>query len=105
MLVKQPGFPLVVVVTLALGIGANTAVFSVINTVLLRPLPYRNADGLVMVWGNLLALGMKQIGARAAEYDDYRRQTQIFSETAAFNNLSFNLSEAGGIRNELPGQQ
>ncbi len=103
MLVKQPGFTLVVVVTLALGIGANTAVFSVINAVLLRPLPYRNADGLVMVWGNLLALGMERMGARAAEYDDYRRQTQIFSETAAFKSLSFNLSEAGGDPERIAG--
>jgi hypothetical protein len=71
--------------------------------VLLRPLPYRNADGLVMVWGNLLALGMKRMGARAAEYDNYRRQTQIFSETAAFNNLSFNLSEAGGDPERIAG--
>ncbi|MBO0727170.1 MAG: ABC transporter permease, partial [Blastocatellia bacterium] len=103
MLLKNPGFTLVAGVTLALGIGANTAVFSVINAVLLRPLPYRNADGLVMVWGNLLALGMERMGARAAEYDDYRRQTQIFSETAAFENLSFNLSEAGGDPERIAG--
>jgi putative ABC transport system permease protein len=56
-----------------------------------------------MVWGNLLALGMEGMGARAAEYDDYRRQTQIFSETAAFKSLSFNLSEAGGDPERIAG--
>jgi putative ABC transport system permease protein len=103
MLLKNPGFTLVAVITLALGIGANTAVFSVTNAVLLRSLPYRNADELVMVWGNLLALGMERMGARAAEYDDYRRQTQIFSETAAFANLSFNFSEGGADPERIAG--
>ncbi len=94
-LLRQRTFTLAAILALALGIGANSAVFSVINTVLLRPLPYRDADGLLMVWGNFLKLGMERIGAKPAEYDDYRKQTEIFAETAAFNNFSATFAGTG----------
>lgn len=84
------------IAALALGIGANTAAFSVINAVLLRPLPYGEADGLIMIWGNFLKLGMERIGAKPAEFEDYRRQTDVFAETAAFNNFSTSLSVTNG---------
>lgn len=95
MLLRQRTFTLAAIVALALGIGANSAVFSVVNAVLLRPLPYRDADGLVMVWGNFLKLGMERLGAKPAEYDDYRKQ-DVFAETAAFNNAAFSFTAGNG---------
>lgn len=91
-LLKQPGFAAVVVITLALGIGASTAIFSVVNAVLLRPLPFANSDRLQVVWGNYRALNIERLPAKVAEYDDYAHQTQIFDAVAAYANHSFNLS-------------
>ena len=92
---KQPGFAAVVVITLALGIGASTAIFSVVNAVLLRPLPFPNSDRLQVVWGNYRALNVERLPAKAAEYEDYARQTQVFDAVAAYANHSFNVSSAG----------
>ncbi|HJP95466.1 MAG TPA: ABC transporter permease, partial [Pyrinomonadaceae bacterium] len=91
-LVKQPAFAAVVVITLALGIGASTAIFSVVNAVLLRPLPFPNSDRLQVVWGNYRALNISRLPAKAAEFEDYARQTQVFDSVAAYANHSFNLT-------------
>ena len=91
---KQPGFAAVVVITLALGIGASTAIFSVVNAVLLRPLPFPNSDRLQVIWGNYRALNIQRLPAKAAEYDDYAKQTQVFDSVAAYSNQSFNMSGA-----------
>jgi predicted permease len=91
-LLKQPGFAVVVVITLALGIGASTAIFSVVNAVLLRPLPFPNSDRLQVVWGNYRTLNIERLPAKAAEYDDYAKQTQVFDSVAAYANHSFNVS-------------
>ncbi len=89
---KHPGFSIIVVTVLALGIGANSAIFSVVNGVLLRPLPYRDSDQLVMIWGNFLKLKIERLTAKSAEYEDYRAQGQIFEQVAAFENVSLDLT-------------
>jgi putative ABC transport system permease protein len=94
-LVKQPGFALVVIVTLALGIGATTMIFSVVNTVLLRPLPYAHSDRLEVIWGNYRQLNIERLPAKSAEYEDYARQTQVFDGVAAYSNHSFNVMVGG----------
>jgi putative ABC transport system permease protein len=88
---KQPGFAAVVVVTLALGIGASTAIFSVVNAVLLRPLPFAHAERLQVVWGNYRTLNIERLPAKAAEYEDYAKQTEVFDAVAAYANHSFNF--------------
>jgi putative ABC transport system permease protein len=89
---QHPGFSFTVIVVLAVGIGANSAVFSVVNGVLFRPIPYQDSDRLVMVWGNFLKLNIERLNAKAAEYEDYRAQKQIFEEVGAFDTQNFNLT-------------
>jgi putative ABC transport system permease protein len=103
-LLKQPGFAAVVVITLALGIGASTAIFSVVNAVLLRPLPFPNSDRLQVVWGNYRSLNIEHLRAKDVEYNDYRMQTEVFDQIAAYANQSFNLSigsEAERVRGAI----
>src|ERR1044072_148617 len=94
-LFKQPGFAAVVVITLALGIGASTAIFSVVNAVLLRPLPFANSERLQVVWGNYRSLNIERLPAKAAEYEDYAKQTEVFDAVAAYANHSFNVTTGG----------
>jgi putative ABC transport system permease protein len=92
MLGKSPGFTAMAVLALALGIGANSAIFSVVNTVLLRPLPYKDPDRLVMVWYHVPQKGLKQFSASPLDFIDWRDQSQVFEQMAAFDSLSFNLT-------------
>lgn len=89
---KNRGFTAVALITLALAIGANTAIFSVVDTVLLRPLPYRQPERLVSITESLPKMGFGEIGVSAAEYQDYRSQTRSFSEIAAYEEEGFNLT-------------
>jgi len=89
---RQPGFAAVVVIMLALGIGASTAIFSVVNAVLLRPLPFPNSDRLQVVWGNYRALNIARLPAKAAEFEDYAKQSLVFDAVAAYASHSFNLT-------------
>jgi predicted permease len=92
---KSPGFTTVSVLTLMLGIGASTALFSVVNTVLLRPLPYRHPEELVTVTETLPGMGSGEIGVAAGEYQDYRSQNRSFSGVAAYETQGYNLTGAG----------
>jgi putative ABC transport system permease protein len=92
MLRKQPGFALVAIVALALGIGANTAIFSVVNAVLLRPLPYV-AERLVFVEaGRKQAAAKEYAGASPADFWDWQAQSQSFEQLAAFSGDGFTLT-------------
>lgn len=95
MLVKNPGFTAVAVIALALGIGANTAIFSVVNTVLLRPLPYKDPERLVMVFEDSSKHGFPRDTPTAANYIDWRDQNQVFESIAAIAGGSFNLTGVG----------
>jgi putative ABC transport system permease protein len=93
MLMKKPGFTLVAVVTLALGIGANTAIFSVVNAVLLRPLPFKEPERVVMVWHKgVEAAGGDYTPMAVADLLDWRAQSHSFDAIAAFNYASFNVT-------------
>jgi predicted permease len=92
---KSPGFTITCLLTLALGIGANTAVFSTINTILFHPLPYRDPGRLVLISESLPLQGSNDVGVSAQEYLDYRSQNSVFSETAAFETADFNLTGTG----------
>jgi putative ABC transport system permease protein len=89
---KRPGFALVAILTLGLGIGASAAIFSVVNAVLIRKLPYTDSEGLVLVWERFQGLGLDTIPISASEYVDYRNENQVFEEVASYNTLDFNLT-------------
>jgi len=96
MLRKSPGFSVVAVLTLALGIGANTAIFSVVESVLLRPLPYADPASLVQVWNSYLPQ-FPQVPNSSGDFLDFRRQASSFSGMAAYIDIpqGFNLTGEG----------
>jgi len=105
MLAKNPGFTAVVVMTLALGIGANTAIFSVVNTVLLKPLPYKDAGRIVVVWEQNPERGWYNNIISAANFLDWRKQNHVFTQMAAVDMFkSFNLADSSRPE-EVGGEQ
>jgi len=96
MFAKRPGFVAVVIFTLALGIGANTAIFSVLNAVVLRPLALEDPDRLLMVWESAPELGHEQMHVAYANFEDWREQNQVFEGFAAFGGQTCTLTGVGG---------
>src|SRR5262245_20024075 len=82
-LLKNPGFTLIAVLTLALGIGANTAIFSVVNAVLLRSLPFHDPDRLVLVWEDASFAGFPRNTPAPANYADWKSQNHVFEDMGA----------------------
>jgi putative ABC transport system permease protein len=105
LIVRSPGFALVALLTLGLGIGANTAIFTVVNALLIRPLPYRHADRLVMVWQDMRARGgPADEWATPGNYADWRQETALFEEVAVISGWRPTLT--GGAEPEpIPGEQ
>src|SRR5262252_6648792 len=95
MLAKNPAFTAIAVVALALGIGANTAIFSVVNAVLLRPLSFKHPEQLVMLWENAAHLGFPKDTPSPANFLDWQKQAQSFTGMAAMAERSFNLTGVG----------
>ena len=97
MLRKQPGFTLLAIFTLALGIGANTAIFSVVNGVLLKPLPYPEPERLVMLWERNPQKGMAQESVTPPDFDNWQAQQRVFEHLAFWTgDTEFNLVQAEG---------
>src|SRR5258707_15781449 len=95
---KSPGFALVAILIMALGIGANTAIFSVVHAVLLEPLPFRNADRLVQIWHTPPQKsfpGMTQFTVSAANFLDCQKQSYPFYQRPLYSGAHFDITGAG----------
>ena len=95
---RNPGFCAVAILALALGIGPNTAIFTMVNAVLLKPLPIPEPDRVVMIWGTMLKSGFDQLPASAADYLDWKKQATSFDQMAAafaIPEYGLNVSGAG----------
>jgi putative ABC transport system permease protein len=95
MLVRAPAFTTIAVLALALGIGANTAIFSVVNKILLQPLPFKNPNELVIIWENATHLGFPKNTPSAANFADWRDQSTLFTGMVAMAPKDFNLTGVG----------
>jgi putative ABC transport system permease protein len=99
-LARAPSFSMAAIATLALGIGANTAIFSLAHAVLLRPLPYAYSDRLVMVWDELQKIGVRQLPLSANTFDAYRSDARIFEAAEVFKEEDRNLT-GGGVAERI----
>jgi len=103
-LTKTPWFAVIAIFTAALAIGANTAVFSLINALLVRPLPYKEPAKLTLLWEQFAAQGLDRIPVSAPEFQDYEHELKSFEQIAAFDYATFNLTE-GGMPERISGAE
>src|SRR4051794_33560856 len=98
MLIKRPGFTIIALITLALGIGANTSIFSVVNAVLLRPLPYSQPERIMQLWEVNLRTGDKDGSVSPQNFADWRDRNKSFESMSVYRYA--NLSLTGGDQAE-----
>jgi putative ABC transport system permease protein len=103
MLLKRPAFTLMTLAALAIGVGANTAIFSVVNAVILRPLPFPQPERLVMIWGTFKSAGVEHNVISYPNFVDLRAQSQSFDAVAAYTQTSATLARDGGEPERLEG--
>src|SRR4029079_4295593 len=101
-LLKQPAFTAIAIVTVALAIGANTAVLSLVNALLIRPLPYKAPNQLVLLWERFPPQGLERIPVSAPEYLDYEKQLTTVEKIGAFNYAAHNLT-TGDVPERIAG--
>lgn len=96
MLVKTPGFTIVAVLTLALGVGANSAIFSIVNSLLLNPLPYRDSDRLAIIWSHSPGANVEKDWPSPGQFEAIKANSTVFEDIAMVHGLSLNV---GGLSN------
>src|SRR3954466_8596090 len=101
-LLKRPGFAAIAIITLALGIGANTTLFSFVNGVLLRPLPYKDAERLVGLDETNLKQGVESFSVSYPNFVDWRKQNTVFEDIGVFQESNYTLV-GGGDPEQIPG--
>jgi predicted permease len=102
---KSPGFSLVILLVLAIGIGANTTVFTLVNAVLFRPLPFTEGHRIMYVSSNNISEGRDDVGASYPDFRDWRAQAKTFRGLAASNGFAVNLSDSAGSPERYSGSR
>src|SRR6267378_209590 len=94
-LAKNKAFTAIAVLTLALGIGANTAIFSVVNAVLLQSVPYKDPGKLVFVWSTMISQGVPISGSAAPDFREWRTRNHVFEDMVAYTYDNYNVALPG----------
>src|SRR5260370_18328272 len=94
-LLKSPGFACIAILALGLGIGANSAIFSLVDRVLIHPLPYADPDRLVMVWEDASYISFPRNTPAVGNFVDWKKQNQVFSDMAATRDMAISLTGDG----------